>query len=331
MEEKKILGAIILIVIAVVALQYMNKPVAAPAPIIIPPGGGGQQLGGCPSVIPEKVTATFESKDKYLPSTDAGTAHLIIGLGDGGLLENVVIADGGTRDTSTCDKFEVLIGNETGDRNNATGTIGLDTTYYPTLFSGSIPGNVKTYTISKDQVNAAEIADLTITYFNEFDQANTGQSLGVDSEKTVKVKIAMSADECFGNPDTGKNNVICFTYDNTFINDVELIDHKTATVPQSAPKCTNNNTECFQFPVICDNADTGEMKLRIKATGTEPTAATQLNMSLYDVSYYINADDLKVYSGIEDEDNYDTGTRNWGREGATPSCAGNLVGGIAIT
>ncbi len=274
-------------------------------------GGDNGDGTGSPGtiIIPDgflDTVITFESKDMFSPATDAGDQHLILKLGNGGALENVIVSDGGTKTASNGDDYIILVGNATGPGGYTAGT-----SYYPVLKEGRIPAR-ETFTIAKDQPKTSAGTDLTFTYYNQDETANTPQSLAASAEKTISFKLSAANDKCWGNPDTEAENVICFYHDTAYVREVEATDLTQVSTPNSAGKCNGNTTTCYNVPVLCDNADSARYNLVLKAGTTDPTVKNSINVSFHDVSYYVNQDTLAVEVGVEDEDLNDIGVTDFG-------------------
>ena len=246
--------------------------------------------GGCAVTSP---TVKFSGIDLYTKGTAVTQGHLILQL-DGEY--NSQVANAGTKSASVGDVYKILAG-------NLTSGFTAGTTYYPQYIEGKIecegaPGITGELAKSQSQANTA------FTFWNNNDAANTAQAIGANDEKTVRIRFAASDNTCFGNPyaeKMGESNVMCFTYNSTTYSSIELIGATGANRPKAATAVAGKDTVCYNFPVLCDNAEY-ESKVVLKTSSTQPSAASHnVSISIHDVTFDYNADTLDLIVGVEDE------------------------------
>lgn len=243
----------------------------------------------------EDTTVTFSNVDAFARATDPAGGHLILEA-DGQV--NIVVNDDAEKTWSPGDSYIVLIGNET------TGLTG-GTDYYPLVKTDKVPCK-GTLTILGDQFKTSGTSGLTFTYWNDNQVPNTAQAMGASATKTVRMRFAVGDNLCYGNPDAGVDNVLCFRSNTTTIESIELVGHSPASTPRSMTAAANREFICFNFPVICDNAD-WEGKAVIKTTSTEPTSEARIGIRLADATWDFDSDTFALIAGVEDEDRNDIG------------------------
>ena len=251
-----------------------------------------------PSLV-EDTTVTFSTWDFYSKGTDAGTGHRVISLNG---RENVQINDDGTLQASPGQTYDVLLGNLT--TNHVAGT-----DYYPLRKQGEIPDQ-GTFTISGGQFLTAAPSDVTFTFRNEDDDTNTLQSLAAGEEAVMTWRVKLASDKCFGNPDVGAPNTICYTY-NTSYAVVEQLDGTRADQPSAVNAPAGTTSKCYEFPVICDTQKSEWVSVRIKAGSNFNPDEDHIQVTFSDITYDLRADTLEIISGIEDEDGNDIGVADF--------------------
>ena len=242
----------------------------------------------------EDTTVTFNHVDLYTKGTSvAQGARILMFDGD----YNAQVANAGSKTYAPGDEYKILSG-------NLTTTLTAGTDFYPQYQTGKLPCEKGAVTILGELPKTQTQANTIFTYWNNNDAANTEQALGANDEKTVRIRFASSDNTCFGNPyaeKMGGKNVICYTYNSTTYSSLELIGASSANRPKSATAVAGKDTICYQFPVICDNAEY-ENKLVIKTSGTQPTGDSHnISISLHDVTFDFDADTLDLIVGVEDE------------------------------
>lgn len=284
------------VVLVAAAVIYVVNPAAFS---FLQSGGGDVGTGDTDTstIVVESCAVTsptvkFSGIDMYTQGTSVSQGHRILQL-DGEY--NAQVANAGTKDASVGDPYKVLLG-------NLTTTLTAGTDYYPEYRTGTIGCDGApslTGLLPKTQAQT----DTIFTFWNDNAEANTAQSISTNQEKTVRIRFAASDNKCFGNPHAekmGGSNVMCFTYATDAISSVELVGGTGATRPKSASAVAGNDTVCYKWPVICDNAD-WEGKMVIKSGSTEPTSGHNISISLHDVSFDYDADTLALIVGVEDE------------------------------
>ena len=253
--------------------------------------GGGNNILTIPA---EDVTVTFSSWDAYAKGTNAGTGHMILSFnGDIGVQVN----DDATKQYAPGDAYVALLGNKTTSL-----TAGTD--YYPVLKQGAL-GNKGTETIGAGQYKTGGASQLTFTVYDENDQPNTNQALAANGQALLKWQIKADDNLCVGNPDTGGENAMSYTYNNTVISSVEQQSGAKIGTPTSVTSRTQHSTITYTFPIVCDNNKVTEDVL-VKTTA-EVTSKHNVNMTVSDITWDYNADTLEPMSGYADEDNNDIG------------------------
>ena len=271
----------------------------------------------------EDVTVTFSSFDMFSKGTSAGTAHRILQL-DG--TTSSIVADDSTLQKSPGNNYLVLLGNETD-----ASTITAGTDYYPRLVRGTLPdlGTFTVGTATGDSTNAnyggqAMVGDadnVVFTFFNENDQVNTAQALGAsDADTKMRWKLVANDNICVGNIDTytqtTKPNLMSYMYNTTVFNTVVQLDatgnDQTARdTPTSVGVRTGHVTRSYEFPIVCDNQEISR-KVRLATAATQPAANQHdINMTISDISCYVNDDTLEPIAGYADEDSNDIGVADF--------------------
>lgn len=252
-----------------------------------------QVQGGCNV---EDTTVSFNHVNLYSQGTTVTQGARIL-LFDGEM--NSQVANGGSKTFSPGDQYKVLSG-------NLTTALTGGTDYYPQYHEGALPCGGTT-TIQGKLAMAESQANTIFTYWNSNEQANTAQALGANDVKTAKIRFAVGDNRCFGNPyaaERGGKNIMCLTASSSNYASLELVTLsgtpiEAAPRPKAATAVAGNDTWCYQWDVICDNNEFNA-KLIIKAA-TEPVTATNISISLHDVSFDFDADTLALITGVEDE------------------------------
>lgn len=147
----------------------------------------------------------------------------------------------------------------------------------------------------------------TITEYNEDDNSMANGStncipLGASEQVDIEVKIKVAADKCYGNPDSAKENVICFKYNTTAIESVET-DTGSISMPYSistAWTATTHDIDCYEFPKL-EDTDKVYIPVTIVATSTEP-ADSNITIIIDDAAFDLDADTLEEIWDYVDED-----------------------------
>jgi len=307
------------ILVGVVVLIVMNFRGEADTPrtlaVVDQQQGGSLQTGQAiqPVSLVEDVTVTFSSFDAYSKGTNAGTGHRILTAGDGDIGGdiNLQVNDDATRTYSPGQSFNVLLGNLT----DSLSTSG----YYPTYRVGTFPDK-GTYTVTGGQYAVAGSGDITFTFFNDAETANTDQALGTNSIKTTKVRVTASDNQCLGNPDTGGQNKFTYHYNDTALLSVKQLnedgsDAVSVPTPTGAGRNITVNRQGYQkisylFPLVCDNQQV-DRKVKVESGSTEPETVHDVNITVSDISWYFNDDTFLVTADYVDEDNNDIGAADY--------------------
>jgi hypothetical protein len=150
----------------------------------------------------------------------------------------------------------------------------------------------------------------TISVFDEYGnvQSTTANFQAVDSddERDIVVRVRVSGDQCYGNPDAEGDNAICFRY-NTSVFDSVTAD----TGSQSTPYNISTNyagaglaISCYKLNKLQDH-DYQDVNVKLDSTSDDPGDSDSHNITLYtdDIAFDIDADSLAEIWGFEDEDN----------------------------
>jgi len=270
----------------------------------------------------EDVTVTFSSFDMFSKGTSAGVAHRILEL-DG--TTSTIVSDDSTLEKSPGNSFIVLLGNVTD-----AATITAGTTYYPRLVSGVLPDD-GTFTVGTakgsltdanygGQAKTAGLSDITFTFTNEDGTANAAQALGAnDADTKVKWKIIANDNVCVGNPDaerqSGKQNLANYLYNTTEYNSVIQLDagnndQTAVSTPTTIAVRTGHITRSYTFPTVCDNNEL-TVVVRLATGSVAPTPSSGINITVSDISWYVDDDTLEAIAAYEDEDNNDIGVTDF--------------------
>jgi len=314
-------GSKILMWAAIIFLGYtmLNGGLGGGGTTIVNNGGTGSGTGGGSTMDDLKgfidVTVTFSSNDLLSKSTTAGTSHRIIHMGSNGALENIAVADDGTKTATAGQSYEVLIGNATQILTSTNGN-----GYYPVWVTGTLPSE-KTATIDAGQPKTGA---LSFTFYNDDGTANTPQAIGSGEAKIMEVKMTAPSGACYGNPTTGKNNVMCVGYNSTRYEKPVLKNSVSAPKPQQINLNTAfgiDSAACYEFPVLCDNDIANGvpqpansvyefrqyLTIDAKSSINPSTDGPDLNITLSDVSIDYNTKTLAKIVGVEDETGADIG------------------------
>mgnify|MGYP001562953145 CR=1 FL=1 len=301
--------AIVGLIVVVMWVANLAKGFGSGLTVVVDDNGNTVSTAPTVNVPVEDVTVTFSSWDAYAKGTNAGSGHFIIQLGND---EAIQVNDDGTRTASPNDKYIVMVG-------NITTSLTANTNYYPIVLEGNIP-NQGTFTIAAGQYLSGGASQVTFTFKNDVDQVNTAVALGANDNRVVKW-IARAADNtCVGNPDTGKENLMSYTYNNTEFNKVQQLnanggDQSAVSVPSSITAVTGKRTVSYTFPVFCDNAQI-ERDVRLETGATQPDGTdSNINMTVSDITWDRNADTLALISDVQDEDNNDIGVADFALAG----------------
>jgi len=156
----------------------------------------------------------------------------------------------------------------------------------------------------------------TLTSFDEFGRPQAPgtnvQSLSVDDQKNLKVRVKVSADECYGNPNAPGDNAICFRYNSSKYDKVE-----TTTGTQDIPYIVANKNasagyslSCYKLPKMIDTEEV-DLTLNIEVASTYTAASgdntSSISFCVDDIGFDLNADDLTEIWDFQDEDNNELG------------------------
>lgn len=174
------------------------------------------------------------------------------------------------------------------------------------------------YTAPCQEATDAKVGELctidtspTITETNEDGTLNPSgaQAVAISDSVQMELKVKVSADECYGNPQSTKDNAICFAYNSTVYEEVSA---STGDLPESDPdsiasiKPAGFSVSCYKLPKLKDNG-VAEMTVTITARNVEPGAGDDITYYLEDTDMDINADTLEEIWGFEDEDDNNLG------------------------
>ena len=296
---------------ALVVMQFRGAS-TSPQTLAIQQQGQVQPSAGqliTPVSLVEDITVTFSSFDAYSKGTNAGTGHRILTAGDGAVGGdiNLQVNDDSTRTYSPGQTYNILLGNLTDALSSGA--------YYPLSKVGTFPDK-GTFSVTGGQYAVAGLTDITFTFFNDAETANTDQTIGTNTIKTTKIRLTASDNQCIGNPDTGGQNKLTYHYNDTAILSVkQLNDDGTDAVavptPTSAGRNVTVNRQGYQkitylFPVVCDNQQV-DRKVKVESGTTDPDTGHDINITVSDISWYFNDDTFLLTADYVDEDNNDIG------------------------
>lgn len=254
----------------------------------------GGSIDLCKVVDP---SASFTAKRMFLEGTSVTTEYVRV-IKDGGDNKDLgqVSLNSGTLGTAPSEKY-VLYYSENSS----------NTTYY---------GVIEDYTAPCKEAVDNKIATLcqidatpTLTVFDEYGNIQSGgvtncQDVSTSDSKDFTVRVRVSADECYGNPDVSKDNAICFWYSTTSIQSVTIAGKTAISAPYviSNAKPAGNGTVCYPLDKLKDNTYV-DVPVTIKAVTGQNPGSQNLTVLVKDVDFDLNADDLSLIEGFEDESN----------------------------
>jgi len=276
---------------------------------IQPSGNAAPSQGNIIEVAVEDTTVTFSSWDFYSEGTNAGSGHYAILLGKA---KSKQINDDASLTASPGDAYTVLLGNITTSLTAGTG-------YYPVVKQGQIP-NKGTFDIAAGQYGVAGVSQVTFTFKNDVGTVATAVALGANDNKVPSWVLRAGDNDCIGNPDTGGENVMTYTYNTSLYDKVIQLDasnkeQSTVGVPNSITSVVGKVSRAYSFPIVCDNAQI-ERSVLLDTTGTQPTSSNDnINMTISDVTWDYHADTLELIKGVQDESSNDIGVADFAAGG----------------
>jgi len=256
-------------------------------------------------------TITLYTPDKYNPGTAVTTQNMyrrVIAPGVYGTW--VDVAGAGTFSLAPGTEIEYVIGIDSDDESAEP---------YGRHVSSWVVPNQETPSIVEYVANDAAATDLTDTYFDEYDDANTAQSWSAADIKTLGGKFTGKYEYDFGAIDCGEmSNVLVVRYNNTQIDKIDvtsIVDDTgksypvtETTVPVIQSSATGTVQKAYKFPVIESN---NGYKFKYSLDGDDSiavnTSITALTWYLYDSAHYLDSNDNLVKCGVEDEDDAEIG------------------------
>lgn len=170
---------------------------------------GSSTTGGNTVLANLQPSVTATAKDQYNGTVLAGSMTLFIdgvkSTGTAGTAFNV--PQGGS--------FEAVFDDGQHYNTRVTGTAPVN---------GNVPVEMKSY----------PNGTISSTFYNSAGTAATAQALTSGDEKYVKVLVTSLNDKVFSNPDSDKNPIICFDYNTTEMDTIEVVSGSPAPMPQQA-------------------------------------------------------------------------------------------------
>jgi len=155
----------------------------------------------------------------------------------------------------------------------------------------------------------------TTTTFDEYGQVQDGaggndQTLAASGTYEVAFRVKVSAEQCWGNPNSPVPNAACILYNSSAYTSITS-DKQTANTPysiSSAYGTTGYNIVCFQQKLLQDN-EFEDTKLTVKTSSTWADTHGNVNLTLYldDAAFDLDQDTLAEIWGYEDESNNNLG------------------------
>jgi len=180
------------------------------------------------------------------------------------------------------------------------------TTYYTQVVDYTAP--CQDATDNKNGILCTIDTNPTVTVFDSngaVTKINSSvQDLTTSDEVTVKVRVKVGADECFGNPSATGDNAMCFLYNNSVYTSIAT-DTGSANLPYAvtAYSAAGYNINCYNLAKLADNAEVDLFTTIKVSTTIEPTIAHNISIYLDDIAFDLNADDLSEIWGFHDESN----------------------------
>ena len=129
----------------------------------------------------------------------------------------------------------------------------------------------------------------------------------------------MADNACVGNPDasaqSGKQNLASYRYNTTVLTAVRQLDangnDQTAISTPTGINVSNGfAVKSYPFPIVCDN-NIMEKTVRLETAATQPDGNADINITVSDITWYVNDDSLEPIADYEDEDNIDLGVNDF--------------------
>ena len=289
-------------IVAIVAVVLLMNQQQAPPP---PPDNGGNDNGGGTDVDLCRLVdgqASFTGVNKYLKGT-ALTTDFVRVIKQGSIMDlGQISMNSGTVSLSPSATYKLYYGENTSS----------DTRYT----------SVETYVAPCQDATDNKVGTLctvdtapTITIYNSDGQVLTNgsnvQAIAQDEVVDVEVKVKVAADKCYGNPESGKKNAICFGYNSTTYESVKANTPSSAATPYSIGniQSTGFATSCYELNLLEDTASQILTVTLKPASGKNPApdSSDNITIKLEDVDFDLNQDTLEEIWGFEDESNNNLG------------------------
>ena len=152
----------------------------------------------------------------------------------------------------------------------------------------------------------------TLTFFDEFGRPSTATSIAAGDVKDVSVRVKVSADECYGNPNAPGKNAICLKYNSSSTGYTSV---KASTPTQDTPyliasgnATTGYAIDCYELDLLKDT-EFQDITVTLKAADNFVYSTGQnVSVTINDIAFDLDADTLDEIWGFEDEDNNELGT-----------------------
>ena len=266
----------------------------------VPTTNGGIDL--CKLVESEM---SFTGQRMFLASTalTAEWARVIKSNGDGTIKDKGQISmNSGTTDTVPKAAYKIYLGENSS-------------TYYTQPKSYTAPCSDATDDIGG--VLGYIDTTPTLTAFDEYGRPSTAQALVAGDVKDVSVRVKVSADQCYGNPNAPSKNALCVKY---ITNNSGYDSIKASTPSQDTPYTISANNATTKYAIDCYELDLLKdteyqditLTLDVKDSFVYTSEHTNITVMVDDIAFDLDADTLDEIWGFEDEDNNELGDTGLG-------------------
>lgn len=213
-------------------------------------------------------------------------------------------------------KYEVAMGITTTDF--------TDNSYGPYFVTEEIPCS-ETPSVEKPLYQDEVETSLSSVFYDSDGDAGP-ETFVAGQSQTVSLKLITGTDEFFGNPTipstnaqslTGQRaaypNVICMDLNSTTWDRPESVsfngvEMRSVPQPQRHAAVAGHTTYCYEAPIV-DDTSMESMRYQMRLNADDSNAPSEDDtISIYAANYFINADDGKVYFGVENEEGVAVGT-----------------------
>jgi len=245
----------------------------------------------------EDTTITLDSYNKYAKNTEVTNGSHLVFINEDNL---GYYAEGGQPTASPGDTYRIIFGENSTSHYSAvkTGEIGCKGTV--TLAMGLAQYDTSpTFTLWTEN---AQVMSNSVT-----------QAMDASSTYDIPIKIQATTKFSIGNPNhQGNGNVLCTIYDKSRFDIISVDGATAAPTPNAVAPNTSQSASCYYIPVIPnspdDNTDgqwTGS--LLVDTSANNPDIGQSPYVYIFDTDVDLDADNLDVIEGVQDETNNDLG------------------------